>query len=597
MSKQQKGFNIESLYLKGYDHETDDFQTEFMLETWYDIWEEIGIRPGLIKAIVTSFGVERTIEMFDDASTDYLQNESLTGVYSPVVERIFDAKKLDISSLLQCCRFPKRFTKCDLASKISEARSAFLASNNRVKLFDRRPLPLWFERKLRRISRSILLKPSLSVPSIFHDIPTGAVANCRRTLPAKLLKLESVTFCPKYLRISGANKQVEDEDPTCKVTFVPKNYKKLRTIAMEPIRLQYDQTCWKEYLERVLQSKKTRFSPGGRVTINDQGRNRSLALRGSTDGQLVTIDLSAASDSISAKVAECVLGPLYPAVSRFRSTKMQISDRVYTKYFYCTMGQRITFPLETLIFWVIVMAAVESYESLTHETINIDNIAVYGDDIIIPHCLTDTVIDFLQIAGFSVNTDKCCTNINSLCYRESCGVEAIKGYDISAIYWPRHAIRPDHTGVLRLIQLHNRLYKSGFRVAADRLQNRIQAVSPVVIPLVEDDSQLGFLSEIGYTPGYKLPKSVRDIEYPIVPISRLETRPVLMTDSVSVSERDAYDRYCYCDYLSNGPLYADGLMELIGVSTSRQSSEILRGIAHDGSDPIIRLVTVYDWTI
>lgn len=596
MSK-QKGFNIESLYLEGFNHETDEFQTKFMLETWYDIWEEIGIKPGLIKAIVTSFGFEKTIEMFDDASTDYLQNECLTGVHSPVVEKIFELKRHDISSLLQCCRFPKRFTKCDLESKISEARSTFLASNNRVKLFDRRPLPLWFERKLRRISKMIMLKPSLSVPSIFHDIPTGAVANCKRTLPAKILKLESVTFCPKYLRIPGANKQVESEDPTCRVTFVPKNYKKLRTIAMEPIRLQYDQTCWKEYLERVLQSKKSRFSPGGRVTLNDQERNRSLALRGSTDGQLVTIDLSAASDSISAKVAECVLGPLYPTISRFRSTEMLIGDRVYPKYFYCTMGQRITFPLETLIFWVIVMAAVESYESLTHERININDIAVYGDDIIVPYCLTDTVIDFLQIAGFSVNTDKCCTNINSMCYRESCGVEAIKGYDISAIYWPRHAIRPDHTGILRLIQLHNRLYKSGFRVAADRLQSRIQAVSPVVIPLVEDDSQLGFLSEIGYTPGYKLPKSVKEVSYPIVPISRLETRPVQASDPISAAERDAYDRYCYCDYLSNGPLYADGLMELLGVSTSRQSTEILRGIAQDGSDPMIRLVTVYDWTI
>lgn len=596
MSK-RKGFNIESLYLKGFDHDSDEFQTTIMLETWYDIWEEIGIKPGLIKAIVTSFGVEKTIEMFDNASTDYLQNECLTGVHSPVIERIFENKKYDISSLLQCCRFPKRFTKCDLDSKISEARSTFLASNNRVKLFDRRPLPLWFERKLRRMSKRILLKPSLSVPNIFHDIPTGAVANCKRTLPAKLLKLESVTFRPQYLRIPGGNKTVESEDPTCRVTFVPKNYKKLRTIAMEPIRLQYEQTCWKEYLERVLQSKKSRFSPGGRVTINDQDRNRSLALRGSTDGQLVTIDLSAASDSISAKVAECVLGPLYPTVSRFRSTKMLIGDRVYPKYFYCTMGQRITFPLETLIFWVIVMSAVESYESLTHETVNIDDIAVYGDDIIVPHCLTDTVIDFLQIAGFSVNTDKCCTNINSLCYRESCGVEAIKGYDISAIYWPRHAIRPDHTGVLRLIQLHNRLYKSGFRVAADRLQSRIQAVSPVVIPLVEDDSQLGFLSEIGYTPGYSLPESVKEVDYPIVPISRLESRNVQASDVISAAERDAYDRYCYCDYLSNGPLYADGLLELLGVSTSRQSMDVLRGIAQDGSDPIIRLVTIYDWTI
>lgn len=597
MSKSKKAFDIERLYLKGYNHETDDFQESILIDTWLDLWSEIGVDPSLIKAIISSYGLDASIALFDNASTDYLHNAELTGIYNPVIHQLFESFAFDINGLLQCCRFPKRYTRQNLDALQTKAASDFLATNNRVKLIDRRPLPLWFERKMRRMSRKILTRYQPVPPDIFTDIPTGAAANCHRSLPAKLLQLERSTFMPSYLPVSAPIRDVTYEDDLCKVTFVPKNYCKLRTIATEPIKRQFEQTALKNYLESVLQSKKSRFSPGGRVTIHDQQRNRTLALDASTDGQLATIDLSAASDSISAKVAECVLGSLYPKALNLRTNYFSLRDRVYPKYIFCTMGQRMTFPLESLIFWIIVMMAVESYESLTKQSVDINQCSVYGDDIIVPIEIAETVIDFLSIAGFIVNSDKSCLSQNTLNYRESCGVEAVKGFDISAIFWPRHVIRPDHTGILRLIKLQNRIFKAGFRLTAANLQKRIQACFPITIPLVTDESELGFLAKIGFAPGYKLPASVSGVSVPIRPISRLETRPVLSSRSATAIEKDAYDRFCYYNYLSNGPLYSDPVCELAGVSTSRYSQEVLRGVEQDGSDPAVRIVVVYDWTV
>lgn len=86
-----------------------------------------------------------------------------------------------------------------------------------------------------------------------------------------------------------------------KVTTVPKNAKIDRVIAIEP--------DWNMFFQRALGTMiRRRLQRSCRLLLPDsQARNRELACQGSLTGELATIDLSAASDSISLALCEVLL--------------------------------------------------------------------------------------------------------------------------------------------------------------------------------------------------------------------------------------------------------------------------------------------------
>lgn len=76
-----------------------------------------------------------------------------------------------------------------------------------------------------------------------------------------------------------------------RVEFVPKNYKTHRTIACEPtgnlpLQLAFDTYCKSQLRKRG-------------IDLSDQFRSQQRALEGSIDGSFATVDLAAASDTIS----------------------------------------------------------------------------------------------------------------------------------------------------------------------------------------------------------------------------------------------------------------------------------------------------------
>lgn len=204
-----------------------------------------------------------------------------------------------------------------------------------------------------------------------------------------------------------------------KVVTVPKNAKTDRVIAIEPCMNIFFQKGIGAMIRRRLRKKG--------IDLNDQTNNQKLALQGSLDGSLATIDLSSASDTISIEIVRLLLPPeWYEALNMTRSRfgVLPSGEKILYQKF-SSMGNGFTFELESLIFWAICSSVLLLNGSEDHR------LAVYGDDLIVPTDMSERVIASLEFAGFTVNKKK--TFISGP-FRESCGKHYFQGVDVTPIY-------------------------------------------------------------------------------------------------------------------------------------------------------------------
>lgn len=137
------------------------------------------------------------------------------------------------------------------------------------------------------------------------------------------------------------------------------------------------------------------------IDLNDQTVNRELARAGSIDGRLSTLDLSAASDSVTEElVYQLIPRDWFVHLSSLRSNLGRFPDGSIHKWILMsTMGNGYTFELESLIFWALS-------KSVAYHFGVAGRISMYGDDFIVPTDMTDQLVEFLGYCGFQVNTDK-----------------------------------------------------------------------------------------------------------------------------------------------------------------------------------------------
>jgi hypothetical protein len=195
------------------------------------------------------------------------------------------------------------------------------------------------------------------------------------------------------------------------IVFVPKTTLVDRTIAVEPLLNGYVQKGVDNYLRRRLK----RIG----LDLSDQTVNQRLAYLGSLPNQadpFVTIDLSAASDSISIEVVRRLLPPeWFELLNALRSKKFKLDGVEHTYEKFTSMGNGFCFPLETLIF-----------ASACHVS-SPGDFVVYGDDIIVRQSKAEEVLRTLRGLGFRHNPDK--TFLQGP-FRESCGADWFAGRDI-----------------------------------------------------------------------------------------------------------------------------------------------------------------------
>jgi hypothetical protein len=308
-----------------------------------------------------------------------------------------------------------------------------------------------------------------------------------------------------------------DERPV-KVVLVPKTASTPRVIAIEPTCMQYAQQAIGRSLVPYLESDpRTKEFLG----FTEQWPNQVLAQLGSIDGSLATLDLSEASDRVPNWLVEELL-EFWPhvneAVQASRSLRADVPGvGVVPLAKFASMGSALTFPIEAMVFLTIALTAITNAESRPGSWKAIkplqDRVRVYGDDIIVPTTYADTVMRALEFYGFKVNSAK---SFWTGGFRESCGKEYYRGYDVSIVRF--RTVLPqslqDVTEIVSTVSTRNQLFQAGFEGLVDILDDVLVEVLKGHYPYVTDTSSvLGRLSPSGF---YEIQGIDEDLHAPFV---------------------------------------------------------------------------------
>lgn len=211
-----------------------------------------------------------------------------------------------------------------------------------------------------------------------------------------------------------------------RVSCVPKNVDISRVICIEPNLNMFFQLGLGEIMTRRLKSVYS-------IDLSSQPVvNRELARVGSLNGDLCTIDLESASDSMSLLMLKHVMPrDIYLWLSKLRSRVATLPDGSKQElHMVSTMGNGFTFPLQTILFSCVVSACFSYLGLRGHERAG-KTWSVFGDDIIVPLEIVGAVLELLTYLGFTVNTQK---SFFEGPFRESCGHDYFLGSNVRGVY-------------------------------------------------------------------------------------------------------------------------------------------------------------------
>jgi len=304
---------------------------------------------------------------------------------------------------------------------------------------------------------------------------------------------------PTHGVLSPHGKEPSNDQPrlrgaSARLISVLKNSTSRRTITIEPMLRQYLQ----QGLNTVLRESITECGIlRNCLALTDQSKNQVLALEGSLNRKWATIDLKSASDLLSLSLVksvfrhhssflECILDSRSPYVHTGSSNE---SDRYLGKF--AGMGNATTFPVQSVCFAVVCIAAILDNWGKKPNYWNVQRasrlIRVYGDDIIVHKDHAHQVVRWLHDVGLKVNVKKSFLEGN---FRESCGVEAFQGVDITPLYirhWP-HQVGESPSVCAHLVALSNHLWLQGLYATSDYLKETVEGFLGRALPLVSSQS-------------------------------------------------------------------------------------------------------------
>lgn len=301
--------------------------------------------------------------------------------------------------------------------------------------------------------------------------------------------------------------------PGCRGTLVPKSAKTHRSIAIEPTGNIFLQLGVGRYFRRCLKRVG--------VDLNDQTRNQALAQQGSLTGSLVTLDLKAASDTVSTELVH-LLFPTNVAnlLDLLRSPNISWKKGTWRKLEkFSSMGNGFTFELESLIFWALT-------DSCRKVVGCREPIGIYGDDIVCSARVAPLLTEVLRVCGFSLNQEK--SHVTGH-FRESCGSHYWAGCDVTPIYQKEN---PD--SLPELYRAANRLYRAylrGYDDQYDRISSWLRGAWHVYVSGVA--KALGYngppvhtdllIREISQRRGHAVPLRAQDDDGLMLPLGKLDT--------------------------------------------------------------------------
>jgi hypothetical protein len=242
-----------------------------------------------------------------------------------------------------------------------------------------------------------------------------------------------------------------------RLVAVPKDSRGPRLICVHPSEAIWIQQGCRRLLERaILDSHETH----GRINFHDQSVNGRMALESSISRKFVTLDLKEASDCISKSLVLYLFGRYaYDKLSCSRASRVRLLDnRVIELNKWAPMGNALTFPVQSLMFFALVRAGI-----YTHYGINCRDVYVFGDDILYPMEFHEGVLKSLVQSGLKPNPGK---TFRMGFFRESCGVDAYKGINVTPVRLKRTDV---HTvsGATSLSKLALLLATGGYRKTSE----------------------------------------------------------------------------------------------------------------------------------
>jgi hypothetical protein len=292
-----------------------------------------------------------------------------------------------------------------------------------------------------------------------------------------------------WVRGIRAGEVIGSSDPSSRLICVPKTYEKPRLIAAEPSEHQFcQQNIWHYFRSRTRDSWIGDF-----VRFTDQSQNQDLCLKGSRDGSLCTIDLSSASDRVTPHVVAqlfrsntSILFALRATRTRFVSQNINPKvDKLIALRKFSTMGSAATFPVESFIFLACALSAVatSAKAKITRRWIKrqVGKVTVFGDDIIVPRESRELLVRLLEALYFKVNTGK---SFWTGKFRESCGVDAYAGHDVTPAYW-RAPNKGTPQSIAATLDTSNNFYKKFLIRTSNVIASTIEGIR---FPLVNVDS-------------------------------------------------------------------------------------------------------------
>lgn len=265
----------------------------------------------------------------------------------------------------------------------------------------------------------------------------------------------------------------EKSSRTSRYICVPKTWKKLRGISAEPVELMYFQQAVLYAIDRMFRHDKWWSS---RIDLHSQDKSRQLTLIGSIDESFATIDLSAASDSVTLQLVQDLFGNTELArwLIGTRSTHTLVKGTTVKLNKFAPMGSACCFPVECIVFALAAEVAVRrSYKT----SYGVRQSRIFGDDIIIPTYATQELLAILDHLGFTVNSEK---SYWSGRFREACGAECWAGHDIAPCRFKnlRGGLRGQYTDqeeMSSMVAMANKLFDKGLHGTREYLLSALFA--------------------------------------------------------------------------------------------------------------------------
>jgi hypothetical protein len=350
----------------------------------------------------------------------------------------------------------------------------------------------------------------------------GAVADQRRylnkfrfpTWPAKLdavfpmdeFAFANSSFWVDMLQSNDGYMGLSPHEPPSRLIAVPKTMKGPRLICSEPTSHQWCQQALKDFLVSRVQKSILRHC----LSFDSQVKSGRAALQASLTDSHATIDLSSASDRLSCWLVERAFRRTPSLLRAFHAARTRWIVNNIDKHLprfhklrkFAAQGSAVTFPVQSIIYSSIAIGVLAFCRGLPINISSLNRLArevrIFGDDIIVPKDVGIQVTECLTYLGFKVNPDKTFLKGN---FKESCGVDAFQGHDVTPAYVMRIPFRDRPESLISSIEVCRNFFFKEFKHVSNLIESTVRKAAPFLeLPSVPKDSGiLGWPSPDGLT--------------------------------------------------------------------------------------------------